>query len=207
MRTQRLKNGFTLVELLLFLGLSAIMSGTLVSVYIATQETRVRQQGIAGVEQRGTQIVELIAKNIRRAEAVIAPPIGKTGSVLALQMGLNSEFPTIIAGTGSGNMLFIQKTSTAALLTDRIRMTNFMATNIGSDAAAFSFELTALIPSVPPSTYTKRFAGSTVLLPDNVSDAGGCGSCAAPSCVNKEYRWEHCANDVCMASTVTFACK
>lgn len=209
MRMNILKSyaGFTIVELLLFLGIAAIMGGTLVSVYIATQETRVRQQGIANVEQRGAQIVETVAKNIRRAEVILSPASGQTGSILALQMGLNNEFPTIVAPNGSGNILLIQKTGTATLLTKAVTMDAFTVTNIGGDAAVFSFNLTARIPSVPVSTYTKAFHGSASLLPDDVDDAGGCGSCAVPSCINSRYRWEHCINGACTASTTTFACQ
>jgi len=207
MTPMRTRDGFTLVELLLFLGLAAIMGGTLISVYIATQEARLRQQGIAGVEQRGIQIVELITRNIRRAETIVDPASGGSGSILALQMGLNAEFPTIIAPDGSGNLLIVQKTSTAALLPGSISIDQVSFSNIDNGAAQFSFDLTAHIPSVPPATYTKTFRGSATLLPDDVSDAGGCGSCPAPVCTNGQYQWYHCIGDTCTQSTVQIYCE
>lgn len=200
------QNGFTLVELLLFLGLAAIMGGTLVSVYIATQESRVRQQGIAGVEQRGTQILELIGTNVRRAEAVLDPTAGNTGSVLALQMGLNVEFPTII-GTASGTFVLIQKTLSSALIPMNITVDAFEIRNIEGKSVRFSFTLTAHIASVPPSTYSKEFSGSATLYPDDQSDAGGCGSCAAPTCVDGLYTWRHCVSDTCTAASTKLSCE
>jgi type II secretory pathway pseudopilin PulG len=104
--------GFTLLETLLFLGILSIMSVTIVMVFLSTQEARVRQKSIAAVEQSGTQVVELMTKNVRRAEQVLAPASGSTGSVLTLQMALNSEYPTIFSRVGSGNLLLVQRSLT-----------------------------------------------------------------------------------------------
>lgn len=206
MQHDRIAPGFTLVELLMFVGLAAIMGTTLVSVYIATQEARVRQRGIAAVEQRGTQILEQITQHIRRAEAVISPTQGTTGKVLALQMGLNSEFPTIVGGTASGALILIQKTSTSSLLASDVTVSNLSVVNIDGKSARVTFTLTATIPSVPISTYTKQFSAAAALYTDDVSDAGGCVSCAAPSCVSNVYTWQHCQSGTCTSSSFPLQC-
>ncbi|MEQ1849514.1 MAG: hypothetical protein ABL890_02915 [Candidatus Peribacteraceae bacterium] len=200
-------HGFTLVELLLFLGLTAIMATTLVSVYISTQEARQRQKGIAAVEQRGTQILEQVMQNIRRAEQIIDPPIGQSGSTLALQMGLNSEFPTIFGRTASGTLLLIQRTATASLLSGGVTVTDFDAINIDGESARISFELTAALPTIPPSRYIKRFQAAAAVYIDDVSDAGGCSSCTAPSCSNDVYTWQYCLSGTCTASSFPMKCE
>lgn len=205
-RTHR--GGFTLVELMLFVGLSAIMAGALVSVYIATQETRQRQRGIAAVEQRGTQILEQLMQNIRRAEAIIDPAAGQSGSTLALQMGLNSEFPTIFGRTASGELMLIQRTATAGILPVGVSVSDFDAINIDGKSARISFELTANLPTLPPSTYTKRFFAAAAVYVDDISDAGGCRSCIAPSCSSgRIYTWQYCLSEVCTASSVSMVCE
>jgi|GEM_PF-1252410 len=206
MHVQKKRYGFTLVELLLFMGLSAIMGTTLISVYIATQEARLRQQGIAAVEQRGTQILEMIVKNVRRGEKILAPLQGKSGAVLTLQMGLNSEFPTIFGRTVSGQLLLIQKTSTAALLSPKVTISKLLIKNIEGKSVQFTFSLTAAIPSVPPQKYTKEFAGTATLYVDDQSDAGGCGSCAVPVCTAGTYQWFHCVSDTCLSDSEKLMC-
>jgi type II secretory pathway pseudopilin PulG len=206
MRSSPARHGFTLVELLLFLGLAAIMATTLVSVYIATQESRQRQRGIAAVEQRGTQILEQAIQNIRRAEHIIDPAIGQSGSTLALQMGLNSEFPTIFGSTASGELLLIQRTSTASLLPAGVTVTDFDVINIDGESARISFELTGALPTIPPSTYVKRFQAAGAVYVDDVSDAGGCSSCPSPSCANDVYTWQYCVSGACTTSSLSMVC-
>jgi type II secretory pathway pseudopilin PulG len=65
MMPRRARNGFTMVETLLFLGILSIMGTVIVGVILSTQEARVRQQGIAALEQRGTQVLQ--SRNNHRA--------------------------------------------------------------------------------------------------------------------------------------------
>lgn len=198
--------GTTMLEMILFLGIVAIMSTTIVTVYIATQEARVRQRVIAEVEQRGTQLLETMTKTIRHAERVLKPLGSQTGSIVALQMALNGSFPTLFAGTSSGNLLLVQKTSTAALLGDNIHITDLVFRATGERNITFSFELIGNVQSIPPSTYSQMFSGTATLFPDDQSEAGGCTSCPLPACTNGRYQWYHCANDTCAMSPTTIEC-
>lgn len=200
-----MRAGFTLLETLLFFGIVGIISVTFVSVYIATQEARVRQQAIAEVEQRGALLLSTMTKTIRRAEAVLLPAANQTGSILALQMRGNGEFPTIFTRNGSG-MAIVQKTTTGSLLNTRSRVGSFTAQNVEGTAVFFSFVLTTTVPSIPPSPYSRRFEATVSLFPDHELEAGGCGSCSVPTCANGVLQWHHCQSDVCTVSTTTLPC-
>jgi type II secretory pathway pseudopilin PulG len=198
--------GFTLLETLLFLGILSIMSVTIVMVFLSTQEARVRQKSIAAVEQSGTQVVELMTKNVRRAEQVLAPASGSTGSVLTLQMALNSEYPTIFSRVGSGNLLLVQRSLTSALLQSNLHISNLVFRNVNNTNVYMSFILSTTIPTIPPSVYTRTFQSTATLYPDDQSESGGCGTCPSPSCNNHLYEWYICESGTCQSSATTFAC-
>lgn len=202
----RSSGGSSLLELILFLGILAIMFTTVIAIFIATQETRARQQGIAEVEQRGSQLLATLTKSIRRAETVLAPATSQTGSILALQMALNAEHPTIFAETGSGNLLLVQKTSMFSLLNTKARVQNLRFRNNDNTNVVLSFDLTTVLSLVQPTTYSRHFETTVTLFPDDQSEAGGCVTCPAPICIAHQYRWYHCLNDVCTQAGETFSC-
>lgn len=206
MKWHTLRAGFSLLETILFLGILSIMSGTIVAVYISTQEARIRQRSVADLEQSGTQLLEMMSKNIRRAEKVLAPSTNMTGSILTLQMADNSEYPTIFSSNSSGNLINVQKTMTAGLLTPQVTISRLSFRNVADASVAYSFDLTVTIPTIVPQPYTRAFNATVTLFPDDQSEAGGCGTCTAPVCTDNRYIWYHCDNGVCAASDTSIAC-
>lgn len=201
----RARTGSSLLETVLFLGILSIISGTIVAVFISTQDARVRQRAVAELEQQGTQTLAAVTKLIRRAETVVIPPEDSTGSILLLQMAQNDEFPTIVTRIGSG-ILLAQKSATSALLSPNITVSNLVFRNVGDANVWMSFDLTAVIPTLQKRTYTRSFKGTATLFPDDQGDAGGCGSCPEPACISGRYTWYVCESDVCTQSDTTFSC-
>ena len=206
MKPLRLRSGFSLLETVLFLGILSIMSGTIVAVYIATQESRIRQRAVAELEQTGTELLSSMTKNIRRAEKVLAPATNATGSILALQMASSGEYPMIFAQNAVANLVYVQKTGTSSLLSSHVTISKLVFRNVGDTNVAYSFDLSMTIPTVVPKLYTRSFAATVTLFPDDQSEAGGCGTCTAPVCTNHQYIWYHCDNGTCAQSDLTIAC-
>ena len=89
------KRGFTLVELLLYIGLSATML-IVISGFLGTMlEARVKNQTIAEVEQQGMQVIHLVSQTIRNSEAITSPGVGLTSSSLTLDVVTALDDPTI----------------------------------------------------------------------------------------------------------------
>ena len=201
----KLHQGFTMIETLLFLGIVGIMSTTLVAVSIATQEARVRQRYVSEVEQRGAQLMDIMAKSIRKAETVVSPASNLTGSILNLGMNQNGEYPTIYAVSG-GVLLLIQKDTVSKLLNDRASVTNFVVKNINGTAVNISFVMTTTVPTIPPRPYSRTYESTITLYPDDSENGGGCGGCSTPTCTSHVYRWNICESGTCTASTNAVSC-
>ena len=205
-RIPRMHWGFSLLELILLIGILAVILGTVMQIAISTEESRIRQHSIAEVEQRGTQLLETVTKTIRRAEAILTPAPNQTGSILALQMSLNGEFPTIVAATETGNLLLIQRTAIVSFLSSHVRTSHLVFRNVGSSNVVFSFDLSTTIPLVKPIGYARHFDATATLFPGEKSESGGCGSCPLPDCTQHLYRWYYCSADVCTQFPSTVSC-
>jgi Tfp pilus assembly protein PilW len=206
MKHGKTRAGFSLLEMVLFLAILSIMLTTVIAVFISTQETRVRQQGLAEIEQRGTQILETLTKTVRRAETVLAPSQGSTGSTIALQMSANGEFPTIFSETSSGNILLVQKTAIASLLNSQVNVRNLQFKNLDNTTVVISFDLISALSLIQLTQISRHFESTVTLFPDDISTAGGCHSCPLPVCTLHQYIWNICSNGVCAPSDTQIAC-
>ncbi|OGJ62599.1 hypothetical protein A3A67_02545 [Candidatus Peribacteria bacterium RIFCSPLOWO2_01_FULL_51_18] len=200
------RSGFSLLEMILFLGILSIMFTTVISVFISTQETRVRQQGISEVEQRGAQILETLTKTIRRAEKVLAPAEGGSGSYIVLQMAANQEYPTIFSETASGELIFTQKNISSNLLHDRVNIQNLSFENTPNGSIVVSFDMVTTLSLVQRSQFSRQFRSSVTLFPDDFSVSGGCDSCPLPTCSDHLMRWHYCQENLCVLSENSVSC-
>lgn len=205
MRPRTFRSGVTLLEVLLFLGILSIIATTITAVFLSTQDARVLQRSVSDLEDAGTQLISSMSKTMRRAETVIVPAANLTGSILVLQMASNAEFPTIVARAGSG-LILVKKSGTSSLLSSTISVSNLVFRSVGGSNVWFTFKLTTVVRTVNPRTYSRTFNGTATLFPDDHSDAGGCGSCPSPACINHAYTWYICSSDVCSQSDTTLPC-
>lgn len=72
-QTQQKKAGYTLVELLIYLGLFGILISVLTTIFFSTLELRAQSETISAVEQDGRYILQKLTQVIRDADAVISP--------------------------------------------------------------------------------------------------------------------------------------
>ena len=200
--------GLTLVELLLFTALLALSTGAIVGFFLLTSESRVRQQVAADVEQNVLQIHQFLSHEIRHAERILEPALGKSGSVLALQSDPVDSSPIIIA-VQSGVLLLVRKDSEYALSPPEVFVDGFRVFNaspadaIGS--VAFRFSVSRPIPLATSSAYVREAEGAIAVFPDQQLTGNGCG-CALPRCDNGLFEWEHCVSGVCQAMSGAVLC-
>lgn len=204
---RRRRPGLSMLELVLFLGILSIMSMTLVAVFIASQEARIRQQGIAALEQRSGQILEIVSRRIRRAEKILLPLSGQIGATLALQMSQSGEYPTIFSAVGGTNLWVAEKDTKSTVLNDSIRISNLTFRNVNDTNVVLSFDLAVTIALPNASIYQRHYDLAVTLFPTDQMRAGGCiPACTTPICTNGTLNWKHCENEACVDATNTLAC-
>ena len=75
-----MKKGFTLAELLVVIGVVAVMGLILTEVFSRSLRGGNKSQIIAGIKQNGQAALELMDKTIRASDQVVCPVLAQTGS-------------------------------------------------------------------------------------------------------------------------------
>lgn len=189
-----LRRGVTLVELILFMAIAAIMGLALMPLLFSSTENRLLQESVAHVENNGPQLMQVIGRKVRDSERILDPLPGGTSEVLAIQMSSGSLTPTIF-GVVTGAMLQIEKTTQQTISASEVSVQDFRVRNISngqSTGVTISFVLTRSLRLEAPRFYTQSFQSTFTIFPKNVLTGNTCGI-ALPGCTgNNRYTWQVC---------------
>ncbi len=124
------KKGFTLVELLLYVGLSAILL-LVISLFLTTMlAARAKQQTITEVEAQAMQMMQIITQSIRNAEGINSPLAGESASTLSLSMSDAQNNPTDFNMNQNTLQITEGSQSSINLSNTGIHITNFTVQNL-----------------------------------------------------------------------------
>ncbi|TSC59382.1 MAG: hypothetical protein Greene041662_529 [Candidatus Peregrinibacteria bacterium Greene0416_62] len=203
-----LRGGFTLIEVIIFMAIFAMVLTVMLPLLFSATDTRLRQQTIALVEDNGAQVIQNLARRARNSERILNPISGSTGAVLALQHGSGGLQP-IIFGIQTGSLVVIERDTKRMITSDQVAVLDFIIrnTSVAADKQSFtySFRISRTIRLEQPHTYDRRFQGAITLHPDDTPFSGGC-SCSAPSCNTGIYSWNVCSSSSCEARTEPMVC-
>jgi len=140
------KNGFTLVEVLLYTSLVVtviIVSSVIFTIII---QSRVKNQVIAEVDHQGLQVIDIISQTIRNSDNINSPAIGLSSSSLSV----NSVAPIIFDVSGGVIRVKEGVNPEIALTNNRVIVSNLLFRNTsrsGTDGnVRVSFTITHMNP-------------------------------------------------------------
>ena len=93
--------GFSLIELLLYISISAILLLAVSSFLGILLQARVKNKTIAEVEQQGMQVIQLVTQTVRNSKGINSPATSTTASLLSLDVTNGADNPTIFDLAGS----------------------------------------------------------------------------------------------------------
>jgi type II secretory pathway pseudopilin PulG len=160
--------GFTLVELLLYISISAsvLVAGSL---FMATLFSgRIKHQAINEVEQQGLMLMHALTESVRSAQAINAPAIGTSSNSLSLDATVAANDPTIFNLNGSVMQLSEGAASPIALTNSRVSISDLQIQNLSRSGTPGTIRLSFTLTHNNPSnrqeyTYAKTFYGSATL--------------------------------------------
>jgi type II secretory pathway pseudopilin PulG len=199
--------GATLIELLIFLAIMALVVSVTLPMMFTAAENRLLQQTVSVVEQNGAQAVQNAGLKIRNAEQIVYPAAGQTGKYLVLQTGSGGTNPTII-GSLSGAVVIIQRNVKETVTTEQVGVDQFRvrntSTSTSAQSAALSFRVSRTIRLQSPRSYTQRYDVTFGLLPDDAK-TGAC-NCPPVSCTAGVVTWYMCATGICEEASTALDC-
>lgn len=123
------KSGFTLVELLLYIGLAATLLLS-ISVFLSISlESQAKNQTIAEVEQEGQRVLQLITQTIRNASSTNYPTASNSSSSLSLITPIPSKNPTVFNLVSSTIFITEGVVQSTPLTSSRLTVSNLQFDN------------------------------------------------------------------------------
>lgn len=154
------QRGFTLLELLLYIGTVAIVLLIIAQLLFTILQSRVKNQTIAEVEQQGLQVMQIITQTIRNADSVGEPAVGISSNELELVMTNPAVNPTIFDLNVGSIRIKESAGSFVALTSSRVTASALNFQNL-SNSIKIQFTLTHINPgSRNEYDYSKVFYGT-----------------------------------------------
>lgn len=162
------RQGFTLVELLLYTAIAASLLLVVSLFFSMLLETRVKQQAIAEVEEQGLAAMQQILQDARNAESILSPATSTAAGTLSLNMPGTAVNTVAYDSTGGALRVTRGTTSTMALTNARVSASDVAFTNLsrtgtrGTIRAEFTLQYAASTTRAA-YIYNKRFIGSATI--------------------------------------------
>lgn len=128
------QDGFSLIELILYMGLTSILIGLMSQVFLAILSVRVESANTSGVQQDGRYIMTRLGHDIRKADAILSPGLGIASSSMTLIL-TESGVPQTYRYEWDGETLMVfAGANSVSLSSNRSMVTDFSVTRIGNSA-------------------------------------------------------------------------
>lgn len=153
-------NGFTLVELIVYVALTSLMFSAINSFVFLVIEERSRNIVINEVEQQGSFALQKIMQRTRNSDEIVTPGQGSSDTILELT---NTDFEL-----NSGIFQMIEGGSPVDLTNSRVVVSDFQVTNLSLDNTPGSIQVEFLVTYDNPDgkaelNYSKMFYGAASL--------------------------------------------
>ena len=168
MKIPRTQSGFTILELLLYTGISSAIL-LAVSLFLSSLlQSRVKNQTIAEVEQQGAQVMQVITQATRNAVMINSPAQGATSTSLSVNTYYASTTPTIFDVATGTIRITEDGVGAIALTNNRVTVSNIIFQNLSRASTPgivrVQFTLTYNSTSTRNEyTFSKTFISSAAL--------------------------------------------
>ena len=168
MKNLQPNKGFTLVELLLYVGIASIIL-LITTLFLSTLlESRIKNQTVAEVEQQGLQAMQIITQTARNAEAITTPSQGASASSLTLDVITALNDPTIFDLSSGAIRIKEGAAAIIPLTNSRITASALTFQNLSRPTTPGTIRIQFTLTHVNPDgrneyNFNKTFIGSATL--------------------------------------------
>lgn len=175
MNKQQGKRGFSILEMILYVGIISMVMVTVVSLAISLLNLRVKERAMASIQSNEARILGRLEDAARHATAlnIGTSVFSADPGTISFDMADVGVDPTIFSLTADDGALQVQEAGGAVvtLTTDDISVTNFTVTNLttAEDVGILRVEMTLQVgsASLPIYAYTESFQTTLRIPLDN----------------------------------------
>ena len=162
------RKGFTLIELILYVSVSALVALAATGLILLILQGRVKSQTIAEVEQVGNQVMNLITQTTRNSLRINSPSTGATSSALSLAHPSSTNNPTIFDIASSTIRITEGASLSVPLTSSRILTSSLVFQNLSRANTSGTIKIQFTLIHQNPGgrneyDYAKTFYGSATV--------------------------------------------
>lgn len=160
-----MEKGFTILELLLYVGILSIVIFSIAFFSQTMLSARVKNQTIAEVEQQGQYAMQQITQIIRNASAITMPVVGADGTSLIVATYTGGTNPTVIDSANSALQIKEGVAVAVPITSARVAVSNLSFQNVSRASTPGTVRVQFTITYVNPTgknefNYAKTFYAS-----------------------------------------------
>lgn len=162
------RKGYTLIELLLYLGIASSLVVALAVFFSTVLQARERNNTIIEIEDQGRQALYRITQTIRNAKSINSPSSGGSSATLSLEMEESTKNPAIFDVAGGVLRLTEGAGSPVALTASRFPVSAITFTNLSRTGTPGTMRVQLILGQTSAAVreevrYTQTFIGSASL--------------------------------------------
>jgi prepilin-type N-terminal cleavage/methylation domain-containing protein len=124
------ESGFTLLEVIVYLALFAIVSSGVVLLTLNAYYSRAKAVSIDEVSQNSRLVMGQIAQAIRNASSITSPATSTTSTLIRLQMPNSTRNPTYFDLSSGAVVTKVGSNATSTLTSHKVKVNDFFFHNI-----------------------------------------------------------------------------
>lgn len=135
--------GFTLVELMLYMGLLGIFLFVMTDLFVSTLDVRSESTSYYVVTHDAEYLQKKLSYDVRRSDAITAPLVATSGATLNLTIGGVATTYTV----SNGNLILTQSGQSYQLNSNATSIADFSVLRIGSGSATDTLRISYTLAS------------------------------------------------------------
>ncbi len=139
----KVSKGFTLVELLLYLGIFTILLAALVQMFASLLNTQLESNATSSVSIDSRYILARLSYDLSQAQNISSPILGASGSALQFVVN-NTNYTYALSGN---NLILTNSNGTDQLNSSEASISNLSFTPIGSISGKFTVQVNFTLAS------------------------------------------------------------
>jgi Tfp pilus assembly protein PilW len=163
--------GVSLIELLLYVSISATILLLASFSLMQSLQTRVKNETVAEVESQGRFVMNRITRAIRNGQSITSPTAGNSGASLTLNVVNASDDPTVFSLSAGTIQVTLGAGSPIPLINSRVVASDFHIENRSRAGTPGTVRISFTLSRVNNSgrnefSYTRTFVGSATTRPN-----------------------------------------
>ncbi len=156
--------GFTLIEIVLYIGLASLVFLSISSLFSTLLQSNLKSRAISEVESNAVQIIQQITQTVRNATGINSPGTGSSAPALSVSVPTGSLSPTVF-DLSAGTIRMQEGVNPISNLSSNVVTVSALSfKNLSGNSVQFSFIISRNNPEGRAElNYTQTYNGAATI--------------------------------------------